>query len=64
MTNDQARHIQQLYAELHEYDKRPLTFTPRHRQPIPLRGRFARSKGGHTTIDQMKRLFMYTMYGN
>ena len=30
VTNDQARHIQQLYAELHKYDKRPLTFTHRY----------------------------------
>ena len=58
--NDQARNIQQLYADLQDYDKRPLTFTPR--QPTALRGRFARFKGGYTTIDQMKRLFICTLY--
>ena len=64
LTNDQARNIQLLYADLQDYDKRPLTFTPR--QPTASRGRFARSKGGYTTIDQMKRLFkrMYIIHGS
>lgn len=54
VTNDQARNIQQLYHQLHEYDKKPLTFTP-HQPSTTQRGRFGRSKKGHTTIDQMKR---------
>ena len=55
VTNDKARNIQQLYQQLHEYDKKPLTFS--HHQPSSTqRGRFERSKRGHTTIDQMKRL--------
>ena len=38
--------IQALYETLDEYDKKPLTFTL---HPLPLRGRFGRSKRGHTT---------------
>ena len=37
--NDKARNIQLLYADLQDYNKRPLTSTPR--QPTASRGRFA-----------------------
>lgn len=52
--NEEARNIQALYRDLDDFDKRPLTFTPSPRS-VTSRGRFGRSKRGHTTIDQMKR---------
>jgi len=54
VSNEQARNIQLLYSQLHEYDKKPLTFTPCQR-PTLSRGRFGRSKRGYTTVEQMKR---------
>ena len=54
ISNEEARNIQALYRALDEFDKRPLTFTPCP-QPAASRGRFGRSKGDHTSIDQMKR---------
>ena len=54
VTNEEARNIKKLYGALHDFDKKPLSFTPRPR-PGALRGRFGRSKSGHTTIEQMKR---------
>ena len=51
-----ADHIIQLYEELDEYDKRPVTFQLRPQRPP--RGRFARSKSnrsGHVTVDNVKR---------
>ena len=40
VTNTQAAEVQQLYSELSDYDKKPLTFQPRKIKPT--RGRFAR----------------------
>lgn len=40
VTNLQAAKIQQLYSELLDYDKKPLTFQTRKMKPT--RGRFAR----------------------
>ena len=60
VTNEQARSIQQLYHHLHQYDKRPLSYTP-HQTSTTTRGRFGRSKRGHTTVDQMKR-FIRLLY--
>ena len=42
VTNTQAAEIQQLYSELLDYDKKPLSFQPRKMKPT--RGRFARWK--------------------
>lgn len=42
VTNKQAVEIQQLYHDLHEFDKRPLVF--HHRPQLPPRGRFGRKK--------------------
>ena len=57
VTNAEAQNIQQLYDQLLEYDKRPLTF-----KPVPLkrsRGRFRRSKkSGHVGVKQMERYDM------
>ena len=54
VSNEEARNIKALYRQLNEFDRKPLTFTPCTR-PTASRGRFGRSKRGHTTIDQMKR---------
>ena len=56
VTNAQAEEIKKHYADLLEYDKRPVKFRPRL-QKAP-RGRFGRSKGnrsGHTSLEAMKR---------
>ena len=56
VTNTQAAEIQQLYSELLDYDKKPLTFQPRKMKPT--RGRFARRKQyrvGHVGIEAVKR---------
>ena len=56
VTNTQAAEIQQLYSELLDYDKKPLTFQPRKMKPT--RGRFARRKEyrvGHVGIEAVKR---------
>ena len=53
ISNHQAKEIKRLYDDLLPYDKEPLRFKPFSRRPS--RGRFARSKGGHVGIDQMKR---------
>ena len=56
VTNTQAAEIQQLYSELLDYDKKPLTFQPRKMKPT--RGRFARQKQyrvGHVGIEAVKR---------
>ena len=56
VSNMQAREITQLYANLDDYDKKPIMFKPRPvRHP---KGRFAQSKAnrsGHVTIEAMKR---------
>ena len=53
VTNTQAGEIKKLYEDLLPYDKKPLQFELQARKPS--RGWFARSKGGHVGIDQMKR---------
>ena len=53
VTNIQAQEIKKLYEELLPYDKKPLEFELQARKPS--RGWFARSKGGHVGVDQMKR---------
>ena len=56
VTNLQAAEIQQLYSELLDYDKKPLTFQPRKMKPT--RGRFARRKEyrvKHVGIEAVKR---------
>lgn len=53
VSNPEAKEIKRLYDNLLPYDKEPLRFKPHPHQPS--RGRFARSKGGHVGIDQMKR---------
>jgi hypothetical protein len=58
VTNLQAAEIQQLYSELLDYDKKPLTFQPRKMKPT--RGRFARRKQyrvGHVGIEAVKRYY-------
>ena len=57
VSNEEARNIQLLYSQLDDYDKSPLTFTL-HQRPSASRGRFARSKKGHTTVEQMKRFLI------
>ena len=56
VTNTQAAEIKVLYNNLLEFDKRPLTFSPRvHQAP---RGRFARSESKAQSIiglDHMKK---------
>ena len=56
VTNTQAAEIKVLYNNLLEFDRRPLTFSPRVYQAP--RGRFARSKSKAQSIvglDQMKK---------
>ena len=55
VTNSQAVEIQQLYHDLHDFDKRPLVFQPRAQ--LPPRGMFGRKKreNGHIGIDAMQR---------
>ncbi|KAK3720983.1 hypothetical protein QZH41_018540, partial [Actinostola sp. cb2023] len=57
VTNAQARVIKELYENLLDYDKKPISFKTR---PVkPTRGRFARSKrSGHVTLEAMKRCFI------
>lgn len=54
ISNAEAKKIQELYAALSDFDKKPLLFCPR---PLPpARGRFARAKRvGHTSVEYMKR---------
>ena len=58
ITNLQAVEIQQLYHDLHEFDKRPLEFQPRPR--LPSRGRFGRKKreSGYVGVDAMQRYML------
>ena len=52
----EVEHIVQLYNDLDEFDKRPVTYRPRPQRPV--RGRFARSKGnrsGHVSVDNVRR---------
>ena len=56
VTNSQAAEIQRLYSDLHEYDRRPLSFKPRRLKPA--RGRFARAKPyriGHVGVEAVIR---------
>ena len=55
ITNAQAKEIKDLYSQLMEFDRRPITFKPRAVKPA--RGRFGRSKNrvGYNTVDAMKR---------
>lgn len=54
VSNQKAAEIKQLYADLVEYDRKPITFKTR---PVkPQRGRFGRQKrSGHVTLEAMKR---------
>lgn len=59
VTNNQARVIKDLYDDLLDFDKKPVTFSPR---PLKSpRGRFARSKQyrvGSVGADHVKRCFL------
>lgn len=56
VSSAEAEHIVQLYNDLDEFDKRPVTYRPRPQRPV--RGRFARSKAhrsGHVSVDNVRR---------
>ena len=59
ISNAQAKHIKELYDALLDFDKKPVTFSPRPMRPP--RGRFARSKSyrvGSVGREQVKRCFL------
>ena len=53
VSNAQKQQLLKLSSQLHEYDRRPVTFEPRPYKCI--RGRFGRSKRGPPSVDYMKR---------
>ena len=62
ISNSQAAKIKECFDQLHEFDKKPLTFKQVAKRPQ--RGRFARTKSsrsGHIGVMAMKR-FVLTLY--
>ena len=56
MTNSDVDSIKRLYADLNEYDRRALKFTPRYQKG---KGRFKQSKNrsAHIGLESMARYF-------
>ena len=59
LTQGQANNIVALWSALADFDKRPITFSPRHREKLT-QGRFKQSKKTSSTpgVDSTKRAFL------